>query len=144
MSQQKKKRYLYLSFFIATLELLKNAVFLQRAGCGPACGHWAGTQRAKRAAEVCSPRELRICSCTARFCLGMHKSHQQASGVGPSYDKKRSIIAHRQGVLQDRLRVDFVTYFFCVVHVWVSFLYIAGCEVPGSSEIQVPSAIVTM
>ena len=43
-----------------------------------------------------------------------------------------------------RLRVDFVTYFFCVVHVWVSFLYIAGCEVPGSSETQVPSAIVTM
>ena len=40
-----------------------------------------------------------------------------------------------------RLRVDF---FFCVLHVWVSFLYIAGCEVPGSSETQVPSAIVTM
>ena len=76
----------------------------------------------------------------------MHKSHQQASGVGPCYDKKRSIIAHRQGVLQDRLRVDFVCdlFFLCGAYVWVSFLYIAGCEVPGSSEIQVPSAIVTM
>ena len=61
MSHQKKKRDLYLSFFIATLELLKNAVFLQRAGCGPACGHWAGTQRAKRP-EKCLVMSLTWCT----------------------------------------------------------------------------------